>query len=115
MLHNNHPIWDQDFIKTYPEYTIIFILFQEKDPVAKNNPDLHFNRSVVSTKKLLLRILFQIYSGYYYVHVCSGGSRSTPRKPPTCHKSLTNFITEQNVNKYIVESCLNGILIKTSY
>ena len=71
MLHNNHPIWDQDLIKTYPEYTIIFILFQEKDPVAKNNPDLHFNRSVVSTKKLLLRILFQIYSGYYYVHVCN--------------------------------------------
>jgi len=22
-----------------------------------------------------------------------GGNRSTRRKPPTCHKSLTNFIT----------------------
>jgi hypothetical protein len=27
------------------------------------------------------------------VSFIDGGNRSTPRKPPTCHKSLTNFIT----------------------
>jgi len=28
-----------------------------------------------------------------YFSFIGGGSRSTRRKPPTCHKSLTNFIT----------------------
>ena len=28
------------------------------------------------------------------VSCIGGGNRSTPRKPPTCHKSLTNFITQ---------------------
>jgi len=27
------------------------------------------------------------------VSLIGGGNRSTLRKPPTCHKSLTNFIT----------------------
>ena len=26
---------------------------------------------------------------------CGGGNRSTWRKPPTCRKSLTNFITQR--------------------
>jgi hypothetical protein len=34
--------------------------------------------------------LFQLYRGVSFI---GGGNRSTRRKPPTCRKSLTNFIT----------------------
>jgi hypothetical protein len=37
-----------------------------------------------------LSTIFQLYIGGQYF---GGGNRSTRRKPPTCHKSLTNFIT----------------------
>ena len=37
---------------------------------------------------------FQQYFSYIMaVNFIGGGNRSTLRKPPTCHKSLTNFIT----------------------
>ena len=39
---------------------------------------------------------FQQYISYNYIVEVSfigGGNRSTQRKPPTCYKSLTNFIT----------------------
>jgi hypothetical protein len=36
-----------------------------------------------------LSTIFQLYRGGFI----GGGNRSTRRKPPTCHKSLTNFIT----------------------
>lgn len=35
------------------------LLFQEKDPVAASNPDLHFNRAMVS-------ILVSLYSSWHY-------------------------------------------------
>ena len=38
------------------------------------------------------------------VSFIGGGNRRTLRKPPTCRKSLTNFITFEagsNINKYI--------------
>jgi len=33
------------------------------------------------------------------VSFIDGGNQSTKRKPPTCHKSLTNFITCKNKRK----------------
>jgi len=36
---------------------------------------------------------FQQYFSYIVAVSFIGGNRSTRRKPPTCHKSLTNFIT----------------------
>jgi hypothetical protein len=38
-----------------------------------------------------LSTTFQLYHGDQFFF--GGGNRSTLRKPPTCHKSLTNFIT----------------------
>jgi hypothetical protein len=37
-------------------------------------------------------IFFNFKNIYIYNYI-GGGNRSTWRKPPTCHKSLTNFIT----------------------
>ena len=38
--------------------------------------------------------IFQQYLSYVVaVSFIGGGNRSTRRKPPTCHRSLTNFIT----------------------
>ena len=34
--------------------------------------------------------IFQLYHGSQFI---GGGNQSTWRKPPTCRKSLTNFIT----------------------
>jgi len=34
-----------------------------------------------------------VYSYIVVVIFIGGGNSSTGRKPPTCHKSLTNFIT----------------------
>jgi hypothetical protein len=34
-----------------------------------------------------------IFLLYHVVSFTDGGNRSTRRKPPTCHKSQTNFIT----------------------
>ena len=38
-----------------------------------------------------LSTIFQLYRGDHFI---CGGNRSTHRKPSTCNKSLTNFITE---------------------
>jgi len=39
-------------------------------------------------------MVFQQYFSYIMVvSFIGGGNRSTQRKPPTCHKSQTNFIT----------------------
>jgi hypothetical protein len=35
----------------------------------------------------------QYFSYIVTVRFIGGGNQSTPRKPPTCQKSLTNFIT----------------------
>ena len=37
-----------------------------------------------------LSTILQLYHGGRFI---GGRNRSTPRKPPTCHKSLINFIT----------------------
>jgi hypothetical protein len=38
---------------------------------------------------------FQQYFSYIMtISFIGGGNQSTQRKPPTCHKSLTNFITQ---------------------
>jgi hypothetical protein len=43
---------------------------------------------------LCLKCHFQQYFSYSMAgSFISGGNRSTRRKPPTCNKSLTNFIT----------------------
>jgi len=36
-----------------------------------------------------LSTIFHFYRGGHFI---GGGNRSTRRKQPTCHKSLTNFI-----------------------
>jgi len=44
---------------------------------------------------------FQHYFSYIYIVAVSfigGGNRSTRRKPPTCRKSLANFITYCNIS-----------------
>jgi len=38
-----------------------------------------------------LSTIFQLYHGVSFI---GGGNRNTRRKPPTCGKSLTNFITQ---------------------
>jgi len=38
-----------------------------------------------------LSTIFQLYRGGQFI---GGGTRSTRRKPPTCRKSLTIFITQ---------------------
>jgi len=41
-----------------------------------------------------LSTIFQLYFSYIVVvSFIGGGNQSTRGKPPTCHKSLTNFIT----------------------
>ena len=37
-----------------------------------------------------ISVIFQLYYGSQFI---DGGNLSTPRKPPNCRKSLTNFIT----------------------
>jgi hypothetical protein len=41
----------------------------------------------------VLSTIFQLYRGVSFI---GGGNWSTWRKPPTCHKSLTNFITPRH-------------------
>jgi len=38
-----------------------------------------------------LSTIFQLYRGVSFI---DGGNRSTRRKPPTCRRSLTNFLTQ---------------------
>jgi hypothetical protein len=42
---------------------------------------------------LLWHHFLQYFSYIVAVSFIGGGNQSTQRKPPTCHKSLTNFIT----------------------
>jgi hypothetical protein len=46
-------------------------------------------------KQIILRCHFQQYFSYKYrgSQFIGGGNRNTRRKPPTCRKSPTNFIT----------------------
>jgi hypothetical protein len=56
---------------------------------------------IVSTINIIFLCLFdgvlhhfqQYFSYIVAVSFIGGGNRSTQRKPPTCRKSLTNFIT----------------------
>jgi hypothetical protein len=51
-----------------------------------------------------LSTIFQLYCGGQFI---GGGNQSTRRKPPTCRKSLTNFITDICLN--IVHNSLGNV------
>jgi hypothetical protein len=61
-----------------------------------------FSRAAITTTKKWVRVRgygalshFQQYFSYIVaVSFICGGNRSTWRKPPTCRRSLTNFITK---------------------
>jgi hypothetical protein len=36
---------------------------------------------------------FVVYDAFSHVSLIGGGNRWSPKKPPTCRKSLINFIT----------------------
>jgi hypothetical protein len=50
-----------------------------------------------------LSTIFQLYRGGQFI---GGGNRSTWRKPPTCHKSLTNFINISNTSTVYLKNIL---------
>lgn len=47
---------------------MVCFLSQEKDIVARSNPDLHYNKAIVSVKKTVIYAaeIIQIYSSCYY-------------------------------------------------
>jgi hypothetical protein len=54
-----------------------------------------------------LTVLSTIFSYIVAVSFIGGGNRRTQRKPPTSHKSLTNFI--YNIMLYRVHLAMNGV------
>jgi len=51
-------------------------------------------RSLFRAKHINANMFIKNFSGQCQWHQYNGeGNQSTQRKPPTCHKSLTNFIT----------------------
>jgi hypothetical protein len=75
---------DQKAVKV-KQYPIDEITHDIKDYL----PLLHKERK--SERLTRLSTIFQLY--IVAVSFIGGGIRSTQRKPLTCHKSLTNFIT----------------------
>jgi hypothetical protein len=87
-LHNNQSLY-------FMHLTIIFVILKVL---------LVFLTIIFVILKVLLvflTIIFVILKGHFQqyfsyivaVSFIGGGNRSTRRNPPTCHKSLTNFIT----------------------
>ena len=53
-----------------------------------------FMNTVIKKRWYSVQRHFQQYFSYIVVvRFIGGGNRSTQKKPPTCHKSLTNFVT----------------------
>ena len=53
-----------------------------------------FMNTVIKKRGYSVQRHFQQYFSYIVVvNFIGGGNRNTRRKPPTCRKSLTNFIT----------------------
>ena len=64
--------------------------------LSRQNLHVHFQNHLIRTFIIIGLGLFQIQQYFRHIVVVSfigGGNRSTQRKPPIYHKSLTNFIT----------------------
>ena len=64
---------------------IVFFIFLETNTLIDDQDDYQ-----VCTH---IEFYYNVYIKLYTVSVIGWGNRSTRRKPLTCHKSLTNFIT----------------------
>ena len=75
------------------DFTQEYLKKNEKKLAQSFNFTFHCIDDVFLLNNSVLRHSQQNFSFIVAVSFIGGGNRSTRRKPPTCRKSLTNFIT----------------------